>query len=169
LFDVAMAESSVEQVGDDLAAFVGLVQQHPDLHRVLTSPTVPAARKRALVETLLSRLGLSSVIVRKILLMIADRDRLVLLPDLLDVYRARLREHLKVVEAEVTTAEPLSDDRATQLRQRLAKMTGREVTMTTKVDPGIIGGMVARVGSVVYDGSVATQLQTIRQRLVGQI
>jgi F-type H+-transporting ATPase subunit delta len=169
LFDVAMTESTVEQVGTDLAAFADLVAQHPDLQRVLTSPAVPAAQKRALVETLLSRLGLSSITVRKLLLLIADRDRLGLLPDLLAVYRERLREHQHVIEAEVTTAEPLSDDRATQLRQRLARMTGRNVTMTTKVDPAIIGGMVARLGSVVYDGSVATQLQTLRQRLVGQI
>ena len=169
LFDVALAQSNVEQVGSDLAAFTGLVPQHPDLERVLTSPAVPAARKRALVEALLSRLELSSDTVSKILLLIADRDRLALLPDMLAVYRERLREHQHVVEAEVTTAEPLSEDRAAQLRQRLAKMTGRDVTMTTKVDPAIIGGMVARVGSIVYDGSVATQLHNIRQRLVEQV
>jgi F-type H+-transporting ATPase subunit delta len=169
LFDVALKESSVEQVGADLAAFADLVQQHPELQRVLTSPAVPVARKRALVETLLARLALASGTVNKILLLVADRDRLALLPELLTVYRERLREHQHVVEAEVTTAEPLSEDRAAQLRQRLSTMTGRDVTMTTKVDPGIIGGMVARVGSVVYDGSVATQLQTIRQRLVGQV
>jgi F-type H+-transporting ATPase subunit delta len=169
LFDVALKESSVEQVGADLAAFADLVQQHPDLQRVLTSPAVPMLRKRALVEALLARLAIGSSIVTKILLLIADRDRLALLPDLLAVYRERLREHQHVVEAEVTTATPLSEDRAAELRQRLARLTGREVTMTTKVDADLIGGMIARVGSVVYDGSVAKQLQTIRQRLVGQV
>jgi F-type H+-transporting ATPase subunit delta len=60
----------------------------------------------------------------------------------------------------------LPQERAAQLQQRLSAMTGRTVTLTTKVDPSIIGGMVTRIGSTVYDGSVATQLQTIRQRLV---
>jgi F-type H+-transporting ATPase subunit delta len=98
--------------------------------------------------------------------MLADRDRLVLLPDLLEIYRDRLMEHLKIVRAEITTAEPLPAQRASALQQRLAAATGRSVTLTTKVDPSIIGGMVTRIGSTVYDGSVATQLQAIRQRLV---
>jgi F-type H+-transporting ATPase subunit delta len=169
LFDVALKESSLEQVDQDLASFVDLAQQHPDVQRVLISPAVPVARKRALVETLSSRLALSSPIVRKILLLIADRDRLALLPDLLAVFRQRLREHQHIVEAEVTTAVPLDAEHAALLRQRLSQVTGRDVTMTVKVDAALIGGMVARVGGTVYDGSVATQLQTIRQRLVSQI
>jgi F-type H+-transporting ATPase subunit delta len=169
LFDVALKESSVEQVEADLGAFADLVQQHPDVQRVLTSPAVPVLRKRALVEALLARLALGSSIVTRILLLITDRDRLAVLPDLLAVYRERLREPQHVIEAEVTTASPLSDERAAALRQRLAALTGRDVTMTTKVDPALIGGVVAKVGSVVYDGSVATQLQNIRQRLAGQV
>jgi F-type H+-transporting ATPase subunit delta len=70
-----------------------------------------------------------------------------------------------VLSAEVTTAVPLSAERAAQLRQRLAAATGRVVTMTTKVDAAIIGGVVTRIGSTVYDGSVATQLAKVRDRL----
>jgi len=74
-------------------------------------------------------------------------------------------EHLKVVPAEVTTAAPLPAEQAAQLQQRLGTMIGRTVTLTTKVDPALIGGMVTRIGSTVYDGSVATQLASLRQRL----
>jgi F-type H+-transporting ATPase subunit delta len=70
------------------------------------------------------------------------------------------------VRAEVTTAVPLSQDRAAQLEKRLAEMTGRRVTMTAKVDPSLIGGVVTRIGSTVYDGSVTTQLQKVKERLV---
>jgi F-type H+-transporting ATPase subunit delta len=63
---------------------------------------------------------------------------------------------------------PLSADRQAEIEKRLAEVTGRTVTMTTKVDPAIIGGVVARIGSTVYDGSVATQLETMRQRLLQQ-
>jgi F-type H+-transporting ATPase subunit delta len=125
---------------------------------------VAAAGKRAVVQQLVDRLKPTTP-AGKLLLLLADRDRLALLPDLLEVYRERLMEHLQIVRAEITTAEPLAQDRASALQQRLAAATGRAVTLTTKVDPAIIGGMVTRIGSVVYDGSVATQLQAIRQRL----
>ena len=73
-----------------------------------------------------------------------------------------------MVRAEVTSAAPLPQDRAAQLQERLAAVTGRRVTMTTKVDPALIGGVVARIGSTVYDGSIATQLASMKQRLLEQ-
>jgi len=91
---------------------------------------------------------------------------LVLLPDLLETYRARLLEHQNVVRAEVTTAAPLSDDRRKVIERSLAQVTGRTVVLTTRVAPEMIGGLVARIGSTVYDGSVTTQLEKMRQRLV---
>jgi F-type H+-transporting ATPase subunit delta len=167
LLDVATAESIAERAEQDLSTFSDLLDQYPELQRVLTNPAVPVGRKRAALQDLLPRLNLSTP-VTKLLLMLVDRDRLVLFPDLLAVYRERLRELQQIVQAEVTTAEPLPSDAEAQLQQRLARATGKTVTMTTKVDPSIIGGVVARIGSVVYDGSVATQLQTIKQRLIQQ-
>jgi len=70
-----------------------------------------------------------------------------------------------VVQAEVTTATPLAADQAAQLQQRLGTSLGRTVTLTTRVDPALIGGMVTRIGSTVYDGSLAMQLTQLRQRL----
>lgn len=164
LFDVAIKESSPEQAEQDLAAFLDLLRQHSDLQKALVHPTVAAAAKRGVVQQLLDRLRLS-LPVGKLLLMLADRDRLALLPEIVEVYRDRLTDHRQILRAEVTTAEALSKAREAELQQRLAAVTGRPVTLTAKVDPAIIGGMVTRIGSTVYDGSVATQLQVIRQRL----
>jgi F-type H+-transporting ATPase subunit delta len=75
-------------------------------------------------------------------------------------------EHQRVVRAEVTTAAPLSQERVAQIEQRLAALTGRTVDMKTNVDPTIIGGVVTRIGSTVYDGSIATQLTKLRDRLI---
>jgi F-type H+-transporting ATPase subunit delta len=116
------------------------------------------------VAQLLDRLQPSGP-VRKLLLLLADRDRLELLPDLVSVYHERVMDHLKIVQAEVTTAASIPADHAAQLQQRLGSALGRTVTLTTKVDPALIGGMVTRIGSTVYDGSVATQLAALRQRL----
>lgn len=165
LFDVALQESIADRVEADLAAFASLAASHPSLQSALTHPAIPAARKRALIEALASRLGLSTP-VAKTLLLLADRDRLAILPDLLDIYRERLLDHHQVVRAEVTTAEALSPDAEAQLRERLARATGRKVTLTTKVDPAIVGGVVTRIGSTVYDGSLAAQLSKLRERLV---
>ena len=70
-----------------------------------------------------------------------------------------------MVHAEVTSAEPLTGDRIQAIEQRLATVTGKRVSMTTRVDHEIIGGVIARVGSTVYDASIATQLKKIRERL----
>jgi len=164
LFDVAIAESTPEQIERELTAFSEVIRGHADLQQVLVSPAVPAARKGAVVAQLLDRLQPSSP-VRKLLLLLAERDRLELVPDLVSVYHERVMEQQQVVQAEVTTAEPIPVEQAAQLQQRLGRSLGRTVTLTTNVDPSLIGGMVTRIGSTVYDGSVATQLAALRQRL----
>jgi F-type H+-transporting ATPase subunit delta len=102
------------------------------------------------------------------LLLLADRDRLGVVPDLLGVYRERLMEHQQVVRAEVTTAAPLPPERVAEIERKLAALTGRTVDMTTNIDPALIGGVVTRIGSTVYDGSIATQLTKLRERLIGR-
>ena len=168
LFDVALKESDPAQAETDLSAFAGLMSSNPDLQGALTNPAVPAAGKRGITETLATRLNVVSP-VGKLLALLAGRDRLALVPDLLAVYRERLMEHQQIVRAEVTTAAPLSPERAAQIEQRLATATGRRVDVTTHVNPAIIGGIVARIGGTVYDGSVATQLLKMRRKLSERI
>ena len=164
LLDVVIKEGNPEQVEQEASAFAALMAGSPELQRALTNPGVPISGKRGVVTELAGRLTLSSP-VTKLLLLLADRDRLAMVPDLAAVYRDRLMDYRQIVRADVTTAEPLAEARVSLLKQHLAHMTGRQVTMTTKVDPSIIGGVVARVGSTVYDGSVATQLDNIKKRL----
>ena len=102
----------------------------------------------------------------KLLTLLAERDRLGVLPDLLASYRDRLLDHQHVVRAEITTAVPLSAGRAQEIEARLAQVTGKTVTVSSRVEPGIIGGLVARIGSIVYDASVTRQLEKIRSRLI---
>jgi F-type H+-transporting ATPase subunit delta len=164
LFDVALKESDPVQIGRDLASFADLMSSNAELHGALTNPAVPAAAKRQIASTLATRLSIAAP-AHKLLLLLADRDRLAVVPDLLSIYRERLMEHQQVVRADVTTAAPLTADRAAQLQQQLADITGRTVDMTTSVDPSIIGGVVTRIGGTVYDGSIATQLAKLRQTL----
>lgn len=164
LLDVASREADPREIENELASFVGLVQGNRTLTHVLTSPAIPAQKKTALVGEILSRANLSPI-VGKLLRLLADRDRLALLPDLLEEYRRRLLDVLNVVRADVTTAVPLPEERVAGLERALAEMTGRTVSMTTRVDRAIIGGVVTRIGSVVYDGSVRRQLEKMRETL----
>ena len=165
LLDVAIKEKAdLEQIERDLADFVALLATYPALEKVLLNPAVPVPRKRAAVADLMARAKFSPIL-SKLLLMLAERDRLVLLSDLLASYRDRLMDYRQVARAEVTTATPIDPKRVQAIQSGLAKTTGRTVTVSTKVDPSIIGGIVARVGSTVYDASVARQLERMRTRL----
>jgi F-type H+-transporting ATPase subunit delta len=169
LLDVSVKEQGdLERVGSDLAAWVDLLAQHAPLAKVLLNPAIPVARKEAVVAELNVRLQTSTV-PAKLVALLAGRDRLVLLPDLLAAYRERLLDHQHVVRAEITTAAPLPADRARAIERGLAEVTGRTVTIATRTDPSIIGGVVARIGSTVYDGSVTTQLRNMKQRLVESV
>jgi F-type H+-transporting ATPase subunit delta len=165
LLEVGIKEQAdLEGLERDLAAFVGLLSDHPTLAKVLLNPAVPVPRKRAAVVELTTRMQ-PAPIVGKLLVLLAERDRLVLLPDLLASYRDRLLAHRNVVRAELTTATPLDSARAAAIEQQLARATGRTVTLRTRTDPAIIGGVVARIGSTVYDGSVTSQLARMKERL----
>ena len=169
LLDVGIKEQAdLEGLERDLAAFAGLLSDHPALAKVLLNPAVPVPRKRAAVVELTTRMQ-PAAIVGKLLVMLAERDRLVLLSDLLASYRDLLLAHRNVVRAELTTAIPLDPARAAAIEQQLARATGRTVTLQTRTDPAIIGGLVARIGSTVYDGSVTTQLDKMKQRLVESV
>jgi len=165
LLDVSVKENGdLQRIEQDLATWVDLLTQHPMLEKVLLNPAIPVQRKQATVAELIARLQTSPVLA-KLIALLAARDRLVLLPELLASYRERLLDYQNVVRAEVTTAVPLAADRTQAIERGLAQLTGRTVTLAMKVNPSIIGGVVARIGSTVYDGSVTTQLQKMKQRL----
>ena len=165
LLDVAVKEQAdLEQIENDLAQFADLFKQYPLLEKVLLNPAVPVPRKRAAVGDLLAQAKFAPI-VTKLLTLLADRDRLVLIPDLLASYRDRLLEHRGVVRAEVTTASTLDPGRADAIRQGLAALTGRTVQLATRIDPSIVGGLIARIGSTVYDGSVTRQLEKMKEQL----
>jgi F-type H+-transporting ATPase subunit delta len=165
LFDVAIAErADLARVEQELAGYHTLFENQPTLKKVLLNPAVPVQRKRAAIVQLSER-AQTSPIVGRLMAMLAERDRLILLPDLLASYRERMLDHQNVVRAEVTTTAPLAAGQLQTIQSTLASVTGRTVTVHSSIDPAILGGMVARVGSVVYDASITRQLEKMKQRL----
>lgn len=164
LFDVAVRESDPARVEQNLSAVVQAMSEHAELRRALTSPAVPRDARVGLVSAIAKLAGAESP-VAKLLAMLADRGRLELLPTLLEVYRDRLLEHRNVVRASVATAAALAPEQLQALESRLGGLTGKQVQLSATVDPALIGGIVARVGSTVYDGSIRTQLEKMKLRL----
>ena len=166
LLDISVKErGDLQRVERDLADFVQVITQHAPLEKALFNPAIPAPRKHATVTELTRRMGISPIVGRLVALL-AERDRLVLLPELLATFRERLLDCQQIVRVEVTTAGALPADCTQAIQRGLAQLAGRTVKMAANVDPSIIGGVIARVGSTVYDGSISTQLQKMKQRLV---
>jgi len=165
LLEVAVQEKAdLDQAERELTSIVDLFGTHPALSRVLLNPVVPAPRKRAAMDALTAR-GQLLPMVAKLLVLLAERDRLVLLPDLLQAYRDRLLDYRNVIRAEITTTTPLAGDRVKAIEASLARVSGRTVMLATTVDPAIIGGVITRIGSTIYDGSVTRQLERMKERL----
>jgi F-type H+-transporting ATPase subunit delta len=165
LFEVAVAEADPKAIESDLAGFVALFEQFPPLRRTLWNPVVPVERKRAVVAAITARAGYAAPL-EKLVKLMAERDHLALLQHVLDAYRRRLMVHLGLVQAEITSASPLSPQALQDVERALARATGKQVTTTTRVNPAIIGGLVARVDSTVYDGSIVRQLERIKEKMI---
>jgi len=164
---VTQADAPAGQSGavrEELRSFLAVLESSAELRNVLATPAVPAAQKRALVERLGQPLGLSRTSLN-CLFVLLDHRRTNLLAPILDSFERMLDEREGIARAEVTTAAELNDGQQQLLRQALETMAGGSVRAQFAVDPRLLGGAIARIGSTVYDGSVRGQLRQIRQRL----
>ena len=168
LLDVAERQGQLERVEQEVSAFASLVDTQPLLRKSLLSPAVPPGPKRAVVESLLEHVGGQSEITVRLLTLLAERDRLTLLPEIVEVFQDQLMAHRGVVRARITTAEPLAAPRVEEITQRLATATGKQVMVDTGTDPSVIGGLVTQIGSTVWDGSIARHLARLRQRFLSE-
>jgi F-type H+-transporting ATPase subunit delta len=167
LADVVLAPGSdakPDQASEQLRWFDGAVQGSSDLRNVLASPAVPIGRKRAIIKDIAARLGLSRV-VTNFVLVLNDRRRSGALSQIVDAFEVALDERLGFVRAEVKSASELNHDQQNALSAELGKLAGAPVKLRFQVDPELIGGVTAKIGSRVYDGSVRGQLAEMGKRL----
>ncbi len=165
LFDVVVKDEDLTTAERDLSGFVSVLEAHPALRQALEHPAVPVPSKQAAVTAVLAHAGRCSPAVTRLLGLLVERDRVSLVSEILAAFQARVQERLQIVRAEVTTAVALPDDRREAIARRLGEVTGKQVSIDARVDPSIIGGVVAKIGSIVYDGSVARQLERLREQL----
>jgi F-type H+-transporting ATPase subunit delta len=167
LADVVMGSGSVIKPEDALAelrVFDATLGSSSELRNALSSPSVPASRKRAVVGRITDQLRLSRII-RNFLFVLIDHRRIAEVPQILPAFEVVLDQRLGFARAEVTSASELSEVQRSTLNGRLERLTGKRIRMRFAVDESLIGGVVARLGSTVYDGSLRSRLHGLEHRL----
>ncbi len=167
LADVVTASSSAlrpDAALSELRAFESVIRESPELALALATPAIATSRKKAVIGKIGEILKVSPV-TRNFLFVLADRRRTGSLSEIIHAFEAALDEHAGVLPAEIASAGAMSDADRAALAAELGKITGKRMRMTFAVDPSLIGGVVAKVGSTVYDGSVRGSLQSLERRL----
>jgi F-type H+-transporting ATPase subunit delta len=165
LFGIGVDAGNFEALGREIGDLAGLWSASPELRQTIENPVFKASEKRAVLEQILPRVTPTAEVQRLVLLLL-DRRRIVLLPAIARAYRDLADAHTGRVRARVTSAEPLGPGELDRVRRSLEERTGKRVILEPAVDADLIGGVVARVGDLVLDGSVRTQLQDLRQKLL---
>ena len=171
LADIVMEPGSPIQPPDaieQLKTIEALVASSSDLRHALSTPAVRPAHKRAVAARLIGDLGISSKIIRNFLFVIIDHRRMALLTEIREAFEAEVDERLGFLRADVASAQPLDDKESAAIENELSRLTGKQIRARFHVDPNLIGGVVARIGSTVYDGSIRGQLDNMRRRLAYQ-
>jgi F-type H+-transporting ATPase subunit delta len=165
LYALAREEGRPDDVRAELGRLKALLEANAELHDVLMQPIHPAAERRAVLARVSERLGSSPLLERFYGFLIRQR-RLVDFDAIVREYERLADAEAGVTQAQVRSASPLRDEQLERVRRALAARTGRQVTLHVEVDPALIGGVVAQVGDLVFDGSLRAQLEHLRANLV---
>jgi len=165
LFALAEQENAVAEIGKHLAEFTQTYGESPELRAVFENPGFGQDARRKIIIEIAARSGMHDA-VRNGLQLLSDRGRLTHIPEVQEAFEAMAQERSGEVRAEITTAAALPEAYFMQLQRRLSEVTGKKVVLVKKTDPDLIGGVVARIGDQVFDGSVKNRLSGLKEELL---
>jgi len=166
LADVVIERREEREVQKEIQLWASMIDSNPQLKEVFANPTVAYDQKRNLLEELISRTRIRET-TTSFLRVLLRNQRLAQLPEIAERFNQVLDERAGVVAAEITTARPIPEELKKTLHDTLASATGRTVRLTFETDETIIGGLVARIGSTIFDGSVENHLERLADGLAG--
>jgi F-type H+-transporting ATPase subunit delta len=172
LVDVVMAPGSPLKPEDAVAqlrAVDAIFQESLELRNAMLTPAIQNSRKRAVMAKLLEEAGGGSPLIRNFIYVLIDHRRIAIIGEIREAFELRLDERLGFARAEVTSAAPLDQRVGSNLESQLSRLTGKRMRLRFDVDPALLGGVVARIGSTVYDGSVRGELRQLAKMLAGQL
>ena len=164
LVQLAAEAGTVDKTSGELVQIDALLSANPELRSVLGNPAYGIEAKREILKELCEKLALSDL-VKNCIFLLLERNRLSFLPQIAESYGVFADELSGVIRPTLVTGIPLDDGQVGQIKDALAKATGKKVVMKVEVDPALIGGVVKKIGDTVFDGSVKTQLSRIEDIL----
>jgi F-type H+-transporting ATPase subunit delta len=164
IFDIGSAQGGLDKMGADLRGLAAAMKESHELAQTLSSPAIRKSDRRKVIDALLQRLGVVTT-TRNAIYLLLEGERLSTLPMISRELDRMIEAKAGRVSAEVTSAKALDPSQLSQITAALEKLSGKKVSVSTKQDPDLLGGVVAKVGDTVYDGSLRTQLRTIRDEL----
>lgn len=165
LADVVMKTGEIATVQTELKAWEGMISSNADLQRAIANPAIAHLNKEKVLESLITKTKPSKT-TSNFLRVLLRNNRLIELAEINERFASVLDERTGVVGAEVVSARELSEAERNELNESIVKLTGKNVKTNFVIDKDIIGGVVTRIGSTVYDNSVKTQLENLKQQLV---
>jgi F-type H+-transporting ATPase subunit delta len=163
-FEIAVQEKKIEQFHSELSKFSSTIAQNKALKDFLANPIIEQDNKKTVVEKIISKLNFSGMTVNFLKLLV-DKKRIETLPDIEVCFRQLMDEALKKVRINVKTAFPLSEAMKEYIMTNMEKITGRKADITIETNPDLLGGVIINVGDTLYDGSVKSQLNNMRNLL----
>lgn len=164
LMDIARENDSVDQVANDVAGLLSLLQHSPELAQFLGNPLLEPEAKKGVLRQVAE--GQVNAAVLSVLLLLVDRNRIMYLEGVLEQYQALLRELQQTVLADVISAVDLSEEQTAMIRERVSALSGAQnVELSVQVDSDLLGGLIVKVGSQVIDASLRGQLRRIGMQL----
>jgi F-type H+-transporting ATPase subunit delta len=167
----ALVEVVLEQrldadvVREQLNSFVEAVRESVELRRVWESPAVPSKQKRAVLNAIVGQMNAFKAI-RNFMAVIIDHRRIPMLNEIARQFGVELDSQLGFVQAEISSARQLSNEEKRELESQVERLTGKKVRAHYASDEGLLGGVMVRVGSTIYDGSIRGQLEKMKQELI---
>jgi F-type H+-transporting ATPase subunit delta len=165
LLDVASSQGQAAEVEGALHQLKALLEVG-ELAVVLGHPSLGAEAKKNVMAAVWKKVG-GHPLAGKLASLLLERDRIALVPAIESAYRALWNQKRGVVDAEAASAVALDSAQISEVKKALAKATGKDVELQTRVDPTILGGLLVRMGGRTYDGTVKTRLRLLRERLAG--
>jgi F-type H+-transporting ATPase subunit delta len=166
LMDLGVADGNYERLGRELGVLARAIKASPELVAAMTNPAFAREDREKVLRAVLQRIGASQTVVNATRLLL-DRQRVAQLPDISRELDTMIDEKAGRIAAVVTAATPLDGGQQQRLSAALERMSGKKVQMQVAHDPALLGGVVAQLGDTIYDGSLRTQLEKMKQTLAG--
>jgi len=169
LLEVALdKKTDLDRIGKELEGFQGLLERESRLETALAAPTIPTAKRVAILEAVLASAKIASETLN-LLRLLAKNERVPLVGFVAESFRRLVLEHKQIQPGEVVSAHPLSSDQKKRLAGQLGQALGKTMELSYRTDPEILGGVVVRVGNRVFDASVTTQLRRFKEEALSRL